>query len=164
MTAGLTTARTVCRVLLRDLTGKYAWESSMLYAPPWCQEGSSIKSRSPSLLHCQISPPPSMLYAPSWCQEGSSNVTSLHPSSLISTLTDDVCVVDARALLDLSGASDLEPLLSMDDHEALQTETVRPSSEMPLYNLSLPHQDNLNDVSALSQIILPLHLYYKTIA
>ena len=105
-----------------------------------------------------------MLYAPSWCQEGSSNVTSLHPSSLISTLTDDVCVVDARALLDLSGASDLEPLLSMDDHEALQTETVRPSSEMPLYNLSLPHQDNLNDVSALSQIILSLHQCYKTIA
>ncbi|XP_022332235.2 ral GTPase-activating protein subunit alpha-1-like isoform X3 [Crassostrea virginica] len=96
VTAGLTTARTVCRVLLRDLTGKYAWESSMLYAPPWCQEGSSIKN--------------------------------------------------ARALLDLSGASDLEPLLSMDDHEALQTETVRPSSEMPLYNLSLPHQDNLNDM------------------
>ncbi|XP_033736327.1 ral GTPase-activating protein subunit alpha-1-like isoform X2 [Pecten maximus] len=41
VTAGLTTARSVGRVLLRDLTGKYSWESSVLYAPPWCQQGSS---------------------------------------------------------------------------------------------------------------------------
>ncbi|KAJ8308029.1 hypothetical protein KUTeg_012903 [Tegillarca granosa] len=44
VTAGLTTAKTVCRVLLRDLTGKYSWESSVLYAPPWCLQGSSIKN------------------------------------------------------------------------------------------------------------------------
>uniref|UniRef100_A0A8W8IDE3 Rap-GAP domain-containing protein n=1 Tax=Magallana gigas TaxID=29159 RepID=A0A8W8IDE3_MAGGI len=96
VTAGLTTARTVCRVLLRDLTGKYAWESSMLYAPPWCQEGSSVKN--------------------------------------------------AKALLDLSSAGELEPLLSHDEHDAPLTDTERPSSMMPLYNLSLPHQDNLNDM------------------
>ncbi|XP_056021439.1 ral GTPase-activating protein subunit alpha-1-like isoform X5 [Ostrea edulis] len=96
VTAGLTTARTVCRVLLRDLTGKYAWESSMLYAPPWCQEGSSVKN--------------------------------------------------AKALLDLSGTGELEPLLSLEDREVPHIESERPSSEMPLYNLSLPHHDNLNDM------------------
>lgn len=56
-------------------------------------------------------------------------------------------VLDAKALLDLSSASELEPLLSHDEHDAAFTETERPSSMMPLYNLSLPHQDNLNDVS-----------------
>ncbi|KAL5008782.1 hypothetical protein ScPMuIL_014363 [Solemya velum] len=44
VTAGLTTARTVCRVILRDLTGKYCWESSVLYAPPWCEQGSYINN------------------------------------------------------------------------------------------------------------------------
>ncbi|XP_062620262.1 ral GTPase-activating protein subunit alpha-1-like [Saccostrea cucullata] len=96
VTVGLTTARTVCRVLLRDLTGKYAWESSMLYAPPWCQEGSSVKN--------------------------------------------------AKALLDMSSVGELEPLLMHYDQEISHNETERPSSEMPLYNLSLPHQDNLNDM------------------
>ncbi|KAK3092349.1 hypothetical protein FSP39_001673 [Pinctada imbricata] len=41
VTAGLTTAQTIARVILRDLTGKYSWESAVLYAPPWCQQGSS---------------------------------------------------------------------------------------------------------------------------
>ncbi|KAL3872620.1 hypothetical protein ACJMK2_035835 [Sinanodonta woodiana] len=40
VTAGLTTATTVCRVVLRDLTGKYCWESAVLYGPPWCPKGS----------------------------------------------------------------------------------------------------------------------------
>ncbi|XP_071163709.1 ral GTPase-activating protein subunit alpha-1-like isoform X36 [Mytilus edulis] len=44
VTAGLTTARTVCRVILRDLTGKYSWDSSVLYAPPWCNKGSSLNN------------------------------------------------------------------------------------------------------------------------
>ena len=44
MTAGLTTAKTVCRVVLRDLTGKYCWESSVLYGPPWCPKGSYFES------------------------------------------------------------------------------------------------------------------------
>jgi len=44
VTAGLTTAKTVCRVVLRDLTGKYSWDNSILYAPPWCQQGSSLTS------------------------------------------------------------------------------------------------------------------------
>lgn len=58
-----------------------------------------------------------------------------------------VFVVDAKALLDLSSASELEPLLSHDEHDPPLMDTERPSSMMPLYNLSLPHQDNLNDVS-----------------
>lgn len=58
-----------------------------------------------------------------------------------------VFVVDAKALLDLSSGSELEPLLSHDEHDAPLTDTERPSSMMPLYNLSLPPQDNLNDVS-----------------
>ena len=46
MTAGLTTAKTVCRVVLRDLTGKYCWESSVLYGPPWCPKGSYFEGTS----------------------------------------------------------------------------------------------------------------------
>ncbi|XP_067682813.1 ral GTPase-activating protein subunit alpha-1-like isoform X5 [Haliotis asinina] len=42
VTAGLSTARTVCRVVIRDLSGKYCWESSVLYSPPWCKKGSSL--------------------------------------------------------------------------------------------------------------------------
>jgi hypothetical protein len=45
VTAGLTTAHTVCRVVLRDLTGKYCWESSVLYGPPWCPKGSYFESK-----------------------------------------------------------------------------------------------------------------------
>jgi len=45
VTAGLTTAKTVCRVVLRDLTGKYCWESSVLYGPPWCPKGSYFESK-----------------------------------------------------------------------------------------------------------------------
>ncbi|XP_053376419.1 ral GTPase-activating protein subunit alpha-2-like isoform X3 [Mercenaria mercenaria] len=44
VTAGLTTAHTVCRVVLRDLTGKYCWESSVLYGPPWCPKGSYFEN------------------------------------------------------------------------------------------------------------------------
>lgn len=58
-----------------------------------------------------------------------------------------VFVVDAKALLDMSSGSELEPLLFHDEQDAPLTDTERPSSMMPLYNLSLPHQDNLNDVS-----------------
>ncbi|GAB1601381.1 ral GTPase-activating protein subunit alpha-1-like isoform X7 [Argonauta hians] len=38
VTAGLTTAKTVCRVIIRDLSGKYCWENSVLYGPPWYQK------------------------------------------------------------------------------------------------------------------------------
>ncbi|XP_055879751.1 ral GTPase-activating protein subunit alpha-2-like isoform X3 [Biomphalaria glabrata] len=41
VTAGLMTARTVCRIIVRDLCGKYCWENSVLYSPPWCTKGSS---------------------------------------------------------------------------------------------------------------------------
>ncbi|XP_025103645.1 ral GTPase-activating protein subunit alpha-1-like isoform X4 [Pomacea canaliculata] len=41
VTAGLTTARTVCRIIVRDLSGKYCWENSVLYSPPWCTKESS---------------------------------------------------------------------------------------------------------------------------
>ncbi|KAL4238881.1 Ral GTPase-activating protein subunit alpha-2 [Mactra antiquata] len=44
VTAGLTTAHTVCRVVMRDLTGKYCWESSVLYGPPWCPKGSYFEN------------------------------------------------------------------------------------------------------------------------
>lgn len=39
VTAGLTTAKTVARVILRDLSGKFCWENSVLYGPPWCHRG-----------------------------------------------------------------------------------------------------------------------------
>ncbi|XP_041353753.1 ral GTPase-activating protein subunit alpha-1-like isoform X2 [Gigantopelta aegis] len=42
VTAGLSTARTVCRVVIRDLCGKFCWESSVLYSPPWYKKGSSL--------------------------------------------------------------------------------------------------------------------------
>ncbi|GFR74888.1 Ral GTPase-activating protein subunit alpha-1 [Elysia marginata] len=41
VTAGLMTAKTVCRIIVRDLCGKYCWENSVLYSPPWCTKGSS---------------------------------------------------------------------------------------------------------------------------
>ncbi|XP_076442581.1 ral GTPase-activating protein subunit alpha-1-like isoform X3 [Babylonia areolata] len=41
VTAGLTTARTVCRIIVRDLSGKFCWENSVLYSPPWCTKESS---------------------------------------------------------------------------------------------------------------------------
>ncbi|GFO04867.1 ral GTPase-activating protein subunit alpha-1, partial [Plakobranchus ocellatus] len=41
VTAGLMTATTVCRIIVRDLCGKYCWENSVLYSPPWCTKGSS---------------------------------------------------------------------------------------------------------------------------
>ena len=44
VTAGLTTARTVCRVIVRDLSGRYCWESSLLYGPPWRTRESSRDS------------------------------------------------------------------------------------------------------------------------
>ncbi|KAK6182371.1 hypothetical protein SNE40_010078 [Patella caerulea] len=42
VTAGLTTAKTVCRVIVRDVGGNFCWESSVLYSPPWCKKGSSL--------------------------------------------------------------------------------------------------------------------------
>lgn len=45
VTAGLMTARTVCRIIVRDLCGKYCWENSVLYSPPWCTKGSSRHSK-----------------------------------------------------------------------------------------------------------------------
>ncbi|XP_070578074.1 ral GTPase-activating protein subunit alpha-1-like isoform X2 [Ptychodera flava] len=36
VTAGLTTAKTQCRVVLRDLSGKFVWDSAILYGPPEC--------------------------------------------------------------------------------------------------------------------------------
>ncbi len=44
VTAGLSTARTVCRVVIRDLSGKNCWESSVLYSPPCNKKGSSLLS------------------------------------------------------------------------------------------------------------------------
>ena len=45
VTAGLTTARTVCRIIVRDLSGKFCWENSVLYSPPWCTKESSRQSQ-----------------------------------------------------------------------------------------------------------------------
>ncbi|XP_077996665.1 ral GTPase-activating protein subunit alpha-1-like isoform X2 [Glandiceps talaboti] len=36
VTAGLTTAKTQSRVVLRDLCGKFVWDSAILYGPPEC--------------------------------------------------------------------------------------------------------------------------------
>ena len=40
VTVGLTTAKTVVRVVIRDLAGKVSWDSSVLYGPPKCRSGS----------------------------------------------------------------------------------------------------------------------------
>ncbi|ESO85701.1 hypothetical protein LOTGIDRAFT_210880 [Lottia gigantea] len=43
VTAGLTTAKTVCRVVVRDVGGKFCWESSVLYSPPWCKKDMELE-------------------------------------------------------------------------------------------------------------------------
>ncbi|XP_064622191.1 ral GTPase-activating protein subunit alpha-1-like isoform X2 [Lineus longissimus] len=40
VTAGLTTGKTVTRVIIRDVSGKYCWDSAILYGPPNCRAGS----------------------------------------------------------------------------------------------------------------------------
>ncbi len=40
VTAGLTTGKTVTRVIIRDAAGKSSWDSSVLYGPPRCRAGS----------------------------------------------------------------------------------------------------------------------------
>ncbi|CAH1791020.1 unnamed protein product [Owenia fusiformis] len=40
VTAGLTTAKTVTRAIIRDSCGKFCWDSSILYGPPRCRAGS----------------------------------------------------------------------------------------------------------------------------
>ena len=40
VTAGLTTARSVTRLVIRDVTGRYCWDNSLLYGPPDCRAGS----------------------------------------------------------------------------------------------------------------------------
>jgi len=40
VTAGLTTARTLTRAVIRDIAGKFCWDSSVLYGPPHCRAGS----------------------------------------------------------------------------------------------------------------------------
>ncbi len=40
ITAGLTTAKTVTRVILRDSAGRFCWDNSVLYGPPRCRAGS----------------------------------------------------------------------------------------------------------------------------
>lgn len=101
MTAGLTTAKTVCRVILRDLTGKYCWESSVLYGPPWCPKGSYFEN--------------------------------------------------ARALHGLSKDAELEPLIIQEDSD-LQRQTTelilqpRNVSDLPVFETTGEHHDNLNDL------------------
>ena len=55
MTAGLTTARTVCRIIVRDLSGKFCWENSVLYSPPWCTKQSSRQSEFVGNVLCKLS-------------------------------------------------------------------------------------------------------------
>ena len=40
VTAGLTTARTNTRAVIRDTAGKFCWDSAVLYGPPQCRAGS----------------------------------------------------------------------------------------------------------------------------
>ncbi|XP_013400060.1 ral GTPase-activating protein subunit alpha-1-like isoform X2 [Lingula anatina] len=47
VTAGLTTGKTVARVIIRDIVGKYSWDSAILYGPPSCQAGSYQPEISP---------------------------------------------------------------------------------------------------------------------
>jgi hypothetical protein len=49
VTAGLTTVNKLCRVIMRDPSGKYAWDSAVLYGPPNCRSGSYPAEPRPSL-------------------------------------------------------------------------------------------------------------------
>ena len=40
VTAGLTTGKTMTRVIVRDVAGRFCWDSSVLYGPPRCRAGS----------------------------------------------------------------------------------------------------------------------------
>ncbi|ELU01115.1 hypothetical protein CAPTEDRAFT_167900, partial [Capitella teleta] len=40
VTAGLTTGRTITRIIVRDPAGKFCWDNSVLYGPPKCRAGS----------------------------------------------------------------------------------------------------------------------------
>ena len=46
VTAGLTTGKTVTRVIIRDASGKFCWDSTVLYGPPRCRAGSYPAGRS----------------------------------------------------------------------------------------------------------------------
>ena len=48
MTADLTTGKTVTRVIVRDIVGKFSWDSTVLYGPPLCRAGSYPAGTSPS--------------------------------------------------------------------------------------------------------------------
>lgn len=43
-TAGLTTAASQVRVIVRDQSGKFSWDCSILYGPPGCSKGSATSS------------------------------------------------------------------------------------------------------------------------
>ena len=40
MTARLTTGKTITRAIIRDLAGRFCWDSAVLYGPPRCRTGS----------------------------------------------------------------------------------------------------------------------------
>lgn len=48
VTAGLTTAQSQVRLLLRDLSGKSCWDASILYCSPEDSSDSSLKCWAPS--------------------------------------------------------------------------------------------------------------------
>ncbi|KAL8608299.1 hypothetical protein ACOMHN_042166 [Nucella lapillus] len=98
VTAGLTTARTVCRIIVRDLSGKFCWENSVLYSPPWCTKESSRQN--------------------------------------------------AQALLGMATGHELEPLVIQEDSDIPHPapSTRRKASELPVFETTTEHDDNLNDV------------------
>ena len=51
VTAGLTTAPSIVRVLLRDLAGKTSWDSSILYSQPATDEDIPVAVSKPGELH-----------------------------------------------------------------------------------------------------------------
>ncbi|KAM9708277.1 ral GTPase-activating protein subunit alpha-1 isoform 7-T9 [Menidia menidia] len=58
MTAGLSSAPTCVRVIIRDVAGKHSWDSAVLYGPPPCAPHSPPHTQSPHSTSLHLPQPP----------------------------------------------------------------------------------------------------------
>ncbi|CAL1264601.1 unnamed protein product [Larinioides sclopetarius] len=96
-TAGLTTSKSQVRIIIRDLGGKFSWDSSILYGPPdlyYSSPDSDPFSAPPSLEVSQGHQPTSSLNSDGYCSSLSSQGLRHRPKDLLPTVENSADDLD----------------------------------------------------------------------